>query len=281
MPLRKTTEEDDRFTEIISKVDSLIIGEPNKSFQRTTSDQAFSLIDTKDAVTKLIDSLSDLPNAPPSLYIDLEGVYLSRHGTVSILQLLVSPKNHVYIIDICALQHQAFSTPGKNGQTLKTTLESSEIQKAFFDVRNDSDALYSHFGINLAGVQDIQLMELACRAGRKKFLNGLSKCIERDGMLTLSEKQRWKDIKDKGLRLFLPEHGGTYEVFNRRPLDDRIMSYCVQDVQFLARLWRIYYSKLTPRWREKVQAETKNRITSSQSQSFNGKGQHMALAPWQ
>jgi exonuclease 3'-5' domain-containing protein 1 len=280
LPHRKHTEED-HLTEIISKVDSLIISEPNKSFQRTASNQAFSLIDTKDALAKLIDSLSELPNVPPSLYIDLEGVNLSRHGTVSILQLLVSPKNHVYVIDICALQHQGFSTPGKNGQTLKTILESSEIQKAFFDVRHDADALYSHFGVNLAGVQDIQLMELACRAGRKKFLNGLSKCIERDGMLTRSEKQRWKDVKDKGLHLFAPERGGTYEVFNHRPLDDRIMSYCVQDVQFLARLWCTYYPKMTPRWREKVQAETKKRITSSQSPSFNGEGQHMALAPWQ
>jgi hypothetical protein len=37
----------------------------------------------------------------------------------------------------------AFSTAGTNGQTLKTILESETIPKVFFDVRNDSDALYS------------------------------------------------------------------------------------------------------------------------------------------
>jgi hypothetical protein len=55
------------------------------------------------------------------------------------------------------------STAGTNGQTLKMIFESETIQKVFFDVRNDSDALYYHFGISLAGVHDIQVMEFAVR----------------------------------------------------------------------------------------------------------------------
>ncbi|KAH8701215.1 ribonuclease H-like domain-containing protein, partial [Phaeosphaeriaceae sp. PMI808] len=129
--------------------------------------QPSSLIDTRAAVASLVDSISDLPKHPPSIYVDLEGVNLSRHGTISILQLFVLPANQTYLVDIHTLREAAFLTRATNGKTLKAILESDDIPKAFFDVRNDSDALYSHFGISLAGICDIQLMELATRSFSK------------------------------------------------------------------------------------------------------------------
>ena len=47
----------------------------------------------------------------------------------------------------------------------------------------------------------------------------------------------WKLAKEKGERLFKAEHGGSYEIFNQRPIPDEIVSYCVGDVQCLPRLW--------------------------------------------
>jgi exonuclease 3'-5' domain-containing protein 1 len=94
-------------------------------------------------VSALIDTLIGLPKNPPSLYIDLEGVYLCRHGSVSILQLHIHPTSTTHLIDIYSLGFAAFSTPGTNGQTLKSIFESPETPKIFFDVRNDSDALFS------------------------------------------------------------------------------------------------------------------------------------------
>lgn len=240
------------------------------------------LVDTEEGISELVDSIANLPNDPPSLYLDVEGVDLSRHGTISIIQLLVLPENHVYLIDVHTLKDTAFSTPGKNNdhQTLKTILESSDIQKAIFDVRNDSDALYAHFRISLAGIQDIQLMELACRTFSRRLVNGLSKCIENDAMLTAQEKQTWKDVKDRGVKLFSPQHGGSYEVFNQRPLSYLVESYCVQDVQFLPRLWSIYTSRMTTQWRIKVETATRERIILSQSAAYRPKGPHRALGPW-
>lgn len=58
------------------------------------------LVDTCAAIASLVDSLSELPNNPPSTYIDLEGVNLSRHGTISILQLHVLPEDKTYLIDV-------------------------------------------------------------------------------------------------------------------------------------------------------------------------------------
>ncbi|RYP88538.1 hypothetical protein DL770_004619 [Monosporascus sp. CRB-9-2] len=238
------------------------------------------LVDTCEALSAMIDVLLGLPSNPPSLYVDLEGESLSRHGSISLLQIYASPRDHTYLVDIRALRARAFSVPGAGGRTLKQILESASIPKVFFDVRNDSDALYGHYGIDLAGVQDLQLMELATRmfAGRR-FLSGLSKCIEKDAPLTAAERLAWKAAKEKGVRLFAPERGGSYRVFDERPLSEDIRLYCVQDVRFLPRLWSRYDARLTPLWRQRVRDAAAERVALSQSAGFNGKGKHMALAP--
>jgi exonuclease 3'-5' domain-containing protein 1 len=113
------------------------------------------LVDTRTAIASLVTSLSDLPTHPPSLYVDIEGINLSRHGSISILQIHVHPTNETYLVDVHTLKDEAFSTSASNGHTLKSILESEEIPKAFFDIRNDSDALYSLYGIKVANIWDI------------------------------------------------------------------------------------------------------------------------------
>lgn len=227
----------------------------------------------------LVEALAKLPTSPPSIYLDLEGVALSRHGSVSILQIHVSPNDRTLLIDIHSLGETAFSTTGTSGQTLKGILESDTIPKVFFDVRNDSDALFSHYGIKLACVHDLQLMELATRNFSRRCVNGLSKCIERDITLSMSEREVWKETKEKGLKLFAPERGENYEVFNVRPLPEDVLLYCIQDVHFMPKLWRRYNSKLSVAWAAKVQQAGKDRVALSQTAAFNGKGKHMALGP--
>jgi exonuclease 3'-5' domain-containing protein 1 len=238
------------------------------------------LIDTIQAVATLIDSLLDLPTSPPSLYLDIEGVKLCRHGSISIIQLLVVPQNRTYLIDIHTLKDAAFNTPGATGQTLKHILEAETIPKVFFDVRNDSDALFAHFEINLAGIQDLQLMELATRRHSKRFLSGLAKCIDYDLRLTFAEKSAWTATKTRGKNLFAPEKGGSYEVFNQRPLSEVIALYCTQDVQFMPMLWNTYSERLTTSWATKVATETEVRVRSSQSKGYQPNGSHKSFGPW-
>lgn len=48
-----------------------------------------------------MDSLVNLPNNnSPSLYLNIGGENLPRHCTIPITQLLVTPQNHVYLIDV-------------------------------------------------------------------------------------------------------------------------------------------------------------------------------------
>ncbi|KAF7940741.1 uncharacterized protein EAE97_006927 [Botrytis byssoidea] len=245
---------------------------------------AISLTDTAEGIIELIDSLghSDLPTSPPSVYIDLEGINVGRKGSIAILQVYILPVKKTFLVDVHNLRERAFSTPNSSGLTLKAILESEFIPKVIFDVRNDSDALYSHFGVKLQGVIDLQLMELATRSHSQKFLSGLGRCMDQDLVQTPEELEFRSAIKKRGVQLFAPEKGGRYEVFNDRPLDPAIVDYCVQDVQLMPQLWNIYNAKLTlmdKRWTTKIERETKARLLLSQSPDFNGKGQHMAKAP--
>ncbi|KAI9643015.1 hypothetical protein NHQ30_008749 [Ciborinia camelliae] len=245
---------------------------------------AIDLTDTPEAIIELIDSLAlgDLPTSPPSVYIDIEGIDIGRGGSVSILQVYILPTEKSYLVDVHKLGKQAFSTPNASGLTLKSILESQLIPKIIFDVRNDSDALYSHFGVKLGGVTDLQLMEFATRSGHRRFLCGLAKCMDRDLVQTPKELKVRGAIKKRGKELFAPEFGGRYEVFNDRPLDQAIVDYCIQDVQLMPQLWQIYnarLSKLPTKWTTKVVEETKARVLLSQSPGYNGKGQHMARGP--
>lgn len=103
--------------------------------------------------------------------------------------MLVEPQHKLYLIDVTTLGNKAFDTSGSGNRSLKTILESKYIVKVFFDIRNDSDALFSLYGICVDGVEDLQLMELASRNFSKRCVNGLAKCIEGDSSIEYTEKR--------------------------------------------------------------------------------------------
>ncbi|RDL31811.1 uncharacterized protein BP5553_09213 [Venustampulla echinocandica] len=128
----------------------------------TTSAQSnTTFIDLELDLVALLDNIANLPVDPPSLHLDLEGIDLGRHGPISILPLRTAPTQKTCLIDIHSLGRAAFSTTSNSGTSLKTTLESSTIPKVAFDIRNDSDAVFSLFRVSVDCTKDLQLMELA------------------------------------------------------------------------------------------------------------------------
>jgi exonuclease 3'-5' domain-containing protein 1 len=79
------------------------------------------------------------------------------------MSLCVPSRKTVYLIDIYRLGNEAFSTVNSDKKSLKFILESPVVLKVLFDVRHDSDALFSLYGISLDGIRDVQLMELGTR----------------------------------------------------------------------------------------------------------------------
>ena len=69
----------------------------------------------------------------------------------------------------------------------------------------------------------------------RKFLNGLTKCIEQNETLGINVSN-WKLAKEREERLFKSEHGGASEILNNRPIPEEIISYCVGDVRYLPEL---------------------------------------------
>ncbi|KAK3046754.1 hypothetical protein LTR09_011779 [Extremus antarcticus] len=237
------------------------------------------LIDTLSLLKAFIDGLKNIEGEPPSLYIDLEGNNLSRLGTLSLLTILIEPREKVYLIDVTTLGRDAFDTVGSDGRSVRDVLEANDIIKVFFDIRNDSDALYSLYSVEVRGIWDLQLMELASRNFQKRCVNGLAKCIERDLRIEYEEKVNWQRVKDKGRDLFDPARRGSYAIFDQRPLTAEVEDYYTQDVAFMPHLCEIYRDKLCDAWWREIEAETNARITLSHSPTFNGKGRHMAEGP--
>ncbi|MCJ1450337.1 hypothetical protein MMC28_000667 [Mycoblastus sanguinarius] len=241
---------------------------------------AVTVIDSEPSIVALLDCLENLPTQPPSLYLDIEGVRLSRHGSISIVQLFVLPTNHVFLIDIFGLQDRAFCTPNHSGTDLRSILESALMPKVFFDVRNDADALFAHFQISLRGAHDVQLLEVATRSYPKNRLAGLAKCIESDVQLPAEAKEAWIVTKERGLSLFASERGGSPEIFNSRPMLRDIIDYCIQDVVHLPVLWKTYSQKISTKWLVRVQEETDKRIRMSQAALYDPHGKNKTLTPW-
>ncbi|KAE8351574.1 ribonuclease H-like domain-containing protein [Aspergillus coremiiformis] len=251
-------------------------------------DKDIGFINTQKGISDFVDwvALRETSNADmqPPLYIDAEGEKLSRYGKISLLTVLAysgkdSDLERTHIIDIHTLGAGAFSTVGGHGKSFKDILESPQILKVFFDVRNDSDALYAHYGIKLQGIRDVQLMENARRpsTARRRHVSGLSRCIEE--LLSKQERDQWRLGKQKGEALWNPDKGGSYNVFNTRPLANEVMSYCVGDVQYLPALYRKYRCD-TVRWRNLIAEESQKRVSASQAAEYQPYSREKARSPW-
>ena len=114
----------------------------------------------------------------------------------------------------------------------------------------------------------------------KERLNGLQNCIKYDAPISLAAKQAWMNFKVRGEALYRPENGGSYTVFNARPLAPDIMAYCVNDVKLLPTLRACYWARLGEQWKEKVRIETTARVLDSQSPAYQPQGMHKTLGPW-
>ena len=237
------------------------------------SDIDIIVVDSATTLASFLENLISLPVKPPSLYLDLEGVKLGRRGSISIISLYILPLKKIYLIDIHSLGNTAFSTTNRSAASLKTILESQTIPKVIFDIRSDSDALFSHFQISVNGIQDLQLMELATRKGSKDIVVGLAKCIENDSLISAVEKEEWQRTKEGTRHLFDPKKGGRFEIFNDRPIKPEIIQYCARDISLLPGLYNVYNAKLClpgeAHWQTRVFKATKDRIKLSQSPKYD------------
>lgn len=243
-----------------------------------------TLVDSFPILCECLAAISPTTNTNISLAIDLEGENLCREGEISILQIMSNISSTVWLVDITVLGRKAFDHVDSNGQSLRAILQNPGVKKIFYDVRNDADALFHLYEVDMKGVYDLQLLELAVRrtAGeRTKYLHGLGKSIE----CYVKPTEDWKNIKNAGVALFSPEKGGSYSVFKKRPLDPRILAYCAQDVTLLFELEMALEGRLgvwarNSNWDNRIVAASTQRVSQARSGKYMGQGRHRALAPF-
>ena len=68
------------------------------------------IVDSVALLQSVIEEVMTLRTDTPSLFIDLEGCQLGRHGSISILTIYAPPNENVYLIDINRLGADAFCT---------------------------------------------------------------------------------------------------------------------------------------------------------------------------
>mmetsp|Transcript_23899 Transcript_23899/g.65115 ORF Transcript_23899/g.65115 Transcript_23899/m.65115 type:complete len:371 (-) Transcript_23899:15-1127(-) len=176
-----------------------------------------------------------------SVAIDIEGVELGRHpGKVCIIQAVGLKSPLVYLFDVAALGADAFDAGG-----LQQLFGSSGVLKVFWDVRSDTDALLHNHGCEVKGAYDLQVLFQLKFWPQVPFLSGLKKAIGEFAKTKIpaSELARVERIKEAGIRLFAPELGGSYSVWEERPLKPELVTYCAADVKYLLQMKALWSSQ--------------------------------------
>ncbi|KAI0444184.1 hypothetical protein F4803DRAFT_512296 [Xylaria telfairii] len=110
----------------------------------------------------------------------------------------------------------------------------------------------------------------------RKYLNDLTTSIE---TFVLSPKLSWNRAREKGELLFNPERGGSYEVFNQRPIPNDIISYSAENVMALPVMW-MFYNWGDIRRNKLAKKETEKRIAASQKPDYEPNGPSSIWSPW-
>lgn len=191
-----------------------------------------------------------------ALAVDFEGVRLCRTGELCLMQLTCSDDpTLVYVLDVHVLGARTFTLQTQKGTSMKGLLEDQNIRKVWFDPRNDADALYHQFGIMPHGIFDLQLAEVADRRMRGltvNFVQGLYRCLTQCPSMTPEQQVFAENINNLGKSLFEPQHGGTYEIFQQRPLNAMILIYAAHDSRYMLVLYDRYMSTIGARWAQRV-----------------------------
>ncbi|KAL2060642.1 hypothetical protein VTL71DRAFT_9283 [Oculimacula yallundae] len=233
------------------------------------------LVDTVNLLIEFLGFASKVRKESAELFLDEEGNNHGKDGVLCTIQVTFGAMDSTtFILDVVTLGEELFNTVGEAGNSVKGMLEDPAIYKVFFDVRNDSAALFHQYGIKLQGIIDVQIMELCCRYSRTTYLSGLNKCIDQYLWLCSEEREEWSEIKNSGR-----DHcGNDYSLWEKRPLPDILLSYAANDTVFMPHLFAFFRFRLEcyPDRCHRVVVESARRVQESQQPDFESSG---ALAP--
>ena len=198
---------------------------------------SLTFVNAKSKVVLMLDGIEGQQVDPPTLYLDVQGINIAPHNSISLVVLFNLALDHIYFVDLFLLGAAAFNTPNKSGTTLRSVLESDKVPKVFFGLTTQRAAFKTHFNIALRNATDIQLLK-AVRAPPNTYVT-LDYCVEQDGQLPKRGLQDWKEARAKARKMFTGPVGSDVCFLNRDLAPD-IVVYCIQNVAQLPILWHVY-----------------------------------------
>ena len=251
---------------LLTRTDRLDSGTWDESFIQAFDNESRTFINTVaklEAFLPILLTLKDSTAERPELSYDCEGCNLGRNGSLTIFQMRIRSLKHTYVFDVLALGGRVmFETEGEEGQSLRKLLQSQQV-KVFWDVRQDQDAMWHHFDIQLGGITDAQLMEIASRdwPDRQRLYSlFIAVTQERKAWMVGDEFWEWKKAFKKAKDYF---NESNYECFNIRPLTTQALQYSAGDVDCIEKLYDVYLPKMNEKFWAWVRMETQNRIDLS------------------
>jgi len=200
-----------------------------------------------------------------TIYLDFGSTDFSNSGMISLkLSRPLRRRDCIYLLDVAALKESAgenfFTCPGSMVQTpthgcrsLKDILESEDMKKIIFDVRDVSRTLFTHYNIILRGVIDLQVMEIVARRSigiQSNLVRDLDVCIKEDSPVSKRDIRRRTGIEEKRRKLLVAaQHMNFYNRHaiphtEQRKIKKLLTQNIAQNVQFLPGLQRVYQNML-------------------------------------
>mmetsp|Transcript_11939 Transcript_11939/g.18818 ORF Transcript_11939/g.18818 Transcript_11939/m.18818 type:complete len:286 (-) Transcript_11939:73-930(-) len=155
------------------------------------------------------------------LALDCEGKCLGRTGEISVIQL-ANAKGSCCVFDVLGSPD-----PDVVG-FLKAILEDENIIKIIHDCRADSDALYHHLGIRLAGVHDTQAWH--CALQPQSFRLNLNNMLKNYNCATNNDRDTNVYKDDPAF-------------WCKRPMSEAMVAWAAADVKVLHTLFEAQRSR--------------------------------------
>lgn len=211
---------------------------------RPTSAMSYTLVSTEQAALQA--SLVLCPSF--HIFVDCEGENLGcEGGALRLISVGTMGAQHVFLFDVAALQRIAL-------EPLFDLLRNPRILKIVWDGRLDCLELRRTYGVELQGVLDLQLADIASRAVRgvsdrsRKYNRGhplnLVKFLDTEGIYGLSSLKRVLDEHD--FRRTAPRNSNvriSHDRWMQRPLPQEYLRYAAGDIYELALVFSFFQSR--------------------------------------
>jgi exonuclease 3'-5' domain-containing protein 1 len=228
-------------------------------------------VDTTAAVKNMLDGLCHGSIKPADIFLEL--IIQPATNQISVCTIYSKSLHKAFVLEVYSFGSAAFFTSNIAGTSLKSIFEDPNTTKIVFDVRRAVNYLYKSFRISLAGIMDVQLMELALRPSwteEQEPLATLADCIRQENITLDKEGRKQAGLLASAVASKMKEE--STQVSSRQSTQ-RASVQSLWTVSYLPRLFAAYLQKLSPpeqrHWRAELELTTEYLIELAKTSAYD------------